>query len=35
MVVKKALGPAYLVKKYPEMATIEGVIKHADLFVHT
>lgn len=26
--------PAYLVKKYPEMATIEGVIKHADLFKH-
>ncbi|MCB5163086.1 ABC transporter substrate-binding protein [Marinomonas algarum] len=26
--------PAYLVKKYPEMATIEGVIKHADLFEH-
>ena len=26
--------PAYLVKQYPEMATIEGVIKHADLFTH-
>ncbi|REG85660.1 ABC transporter substrate-binding protein [Marinomonas pollencensis] len=26
--------PAYLVKEYPEMATIEGVIKHADLFKH-
>ncbi|MEL0636797.1 ABC transporter substrate-binding protein [Marinomonas sp. TI.3.20] len=25
--------PAYLVKKYPEMATIQGVIKHASLFV--
>lgn len=26
--------PAYLVEKYPEMATIEGVIKHAQLFEH-
>ncbi|WP_295898720.1 ABC transporter substrate-binding protein [uncultured Vibrio sp.] len=26
--------PAYLVEQYPEMATIEGVIKHADLFTH-
>ncbi|GAA0835563.1 ABC transporter substrate-binding protein [Marinomonas arenicola] len=26
--------PAYLVKQYPEMATIEGVIKHAALFKH-
>ncbi|MEZ9229571.1 ABC transporter substrate-binding protein [Vibrio amylolyticus] len=26
--------PKYLVDKHPEMATIEGVIKHADLFTH-
>ncbi|MDB1124239.1 ABC transporter substrate-binding protein [Vibrio algarum] len=26
--------PKYLVDQYPEMATIEGVIKHADLFKH-
>ncbi|MDC5705977.1 ABC transporter substrate-binding protein [Vibrio europaeus] len=26
--------PAYLVKQYPEMATIEGVKKHAKLFEH-
>ncbi|MGX9416802.1 ABC transporter substrate-binding protein [Vibrio sp. RC27] len=26
--------PKYLVDKYPEMSTIEGVIKHADLFKH-
>ncbi|EGA64564.1 ABC transporter substrate-binding protein [Vibrio brasiliensis] len=26
--------PAYLVKQYPEMATIEGVKKHAKLFDH-
>lgn len=26
--------PAYLVKQYPELATIEGVIKHAKLFEH-
>ncbi|WED24584.1 ABC transporter substrate-binding protein [Vibrio sp. JC009] len=26
--------PSYLVKQYPEMATIEGVIKHANLFEH-
>ncbi|BDU39677.1 ABC transporter substrate-binding protein [Vibrio nigripulchritudo] len=26
--------PSYLVKKYPEMATIEGVKKHAKLFEH-
>lgn len=26
--------PSYLVEKYPEMATIEGVIKHAKLFRH-
>jgi len=26
--------PEYLVKKYPEMATIEGVRKHASLFKH-
>ncbi|AJQ94278.1 ABC transporter substrate-binding protein [Gynuella sunshinyii] len=26
--------PQYLVDKYPEMATIQGVIKHADLFKH-
>ncbi|GAB3487416.1 ABC transporter substrate-binding protein [Marinomonas epiphytica] len=26
--------PKYLVDKYPEMATIEGVIKHAEVFTH-
>ncbi|MCV2401317.1 ABC transporter substrate-binding protein [Marinomonas sp. C2222] len=26
--------PEYMVKKYPEVATIEGVIKHADKFPH-
>ncbi|MDN3612271.1 ABC transporter substrate-binding protein [Vibrio ostreicida] len=26
--------PAYLVEKHPELATIEGVIKHANLFKH-
>ncbi|WP_104035769.1 ABC transporter substrate-binding protein [Vibrio jasicida] len=26
--------PSYLVKQYPELATIEGVIKHAKLFEH-
>lgn len=26
--------PAYLVEQYPEMATIEGVIKHAELFIN-
>lgn len=26
--------PAYLVDQYPEMATIEGVIQHAELFQH-
>ncbi|MGF1695727.1 ABC transporter substrate-binding protein [Vibrio lamellibrachiae] len=26
--------PSYLVEQYPEMATIEGVIKHANLFEH-
>jgi len=26
--------PKFLVDKYPEMATIEGVIKHAELFKH-
>lgn len=26
--------PDYLVKQYPEMTTIEGVIQHADLFKH-
>ncbi|WP_070963917.1 ABC transporter substrate-binding protein [Vibrio sonorensis] len=26
--------PAYLVDKHPEMATIEGIKKHADMFTH-
>ncbi len=26
--------PAYLVEEYPELSTIEGVIKHAELFEH-
>lgn len=26
--------PKYMVDKYPEMSTIEGVVKHADLFEH-
>ncbi len=26
--------PAYMVEQYPEMRTIEGVIKHANLFTH-
>ncbi|USD66168.1 ABC transporter substrate-binding protein [Vibrio sp. SCSIO 43136] len=26
--------PKYLVEKHPELATIEGVIKHADMFEH-